>query len=141
MSDLDFDWLHDSAVVVPEQMAIAVYSNTAGNLVIRQAGSYPEPDQIVIVGSRDAKALAEPIFAAADVHEIGISEEVPNVTSSAALRQKRYRQRNGGKPKTVTRNGQDRNTPHNALGADDSDNAPSRVTGSGDHITLRAANA
>lgn len=36
----DFDWTDDEVVVVPDQPAVAVYTNPSGAVVIRQEGRY-----------------------------------------------------------------------------------------------------
>jgi hypothetical protein len=95
----DFDWLEaDEHVAVPEQQALAVYTNPRGDVVVRQRGDYPDEDVWIIVNPANAAALAAAILEAA-----GYSEPAP-VTSqhrhsqpkdkTAADRQRRYRERN-----------------------------------------------
>ncbi|MPZ36764.1 MAG: hypothetical protein GEU95_01660 [Rhizobiales bacterium] len=63
MSDEDrFEW-HEGIIVVPEQMAIAVYTNPNNEVVIRQSGRYgPDEDQWVVVAPEHALRLAEAII-------------------------------------------------------------------------------
>ena len=55
----EFTWVDEDrrSIVVPEQLAIAVYENPAGNVVIRQQGSYPDEDVFIIVVPFNIRAL------------------------------------------------------------------------------------
>lgn len=57
----DFDW-GTKSVVVREVMAIAVYENTDGDIVVRQH-DWPDEDSVVIIPKRDAKAVIDAIQA------------------------------------------------------------------------------
>ena len=66
MTGAEFDWHEDAeVVVVPEQMAIAVYHNPTGNVVVRQQG-WPDEDVVIILERRNAAALARAILEAAE---------------------------------------------------------------------------
>lgn len=100
----DFDW-DDVAddVVVPEQAAIAVYTNPKGEVVVRQAGHHgPDEDSWIIVAPDRASAVADAILRAARLHDNQpVSGEAASPKDrTAAERQRRYRERN--------RNGTDR---------------------------------
>ena len=60
----DFDWRDDSAVVLQEQPATAVYVNTYGSIIVRQH-MWPDDDVHVMVRPEHAKTLAEAILNAA----------------------------------------------------------------------------
>ena len=46
----NFDWLTDGSVVVKRCHAVAVYSNPAGNIVIRMQGAdYGDEDSFVVI--------------------------------------------------------------------------------------------
>ena len=104
MSTDQFDWYDDDAgsVVVPEQAAIAVYPNPKGDVVIRQAGQYPDEDSWIIFATDHAAAVADAILRVAGLafQEADIGEPATPKDRTAAERQRRYRQRN--------RNGTDR---------------------------------
>lgn len=115
----EFDWRRDADdVVIREQLAIAVYENPAGDLVIRQA-DWPDDDSIIIVAKSNAAALARAILRAAGQIEVfpellgspfdGASKGDRPKDPTAAARQKRYRERN------ADRNGRNGNgvTEHN----------------------------
>ncbi len=58
----DIDWHEDESVVVKSVSAVAVYTNTRGELVIRQENSMEE-DQVIIVPMEQAKAIEKAILA------------------------------------------------------------------------------
>jgi hypothetical protein len=92
-SDFDWDEIADD-VVVPEQAAIAVYTNPKGHIVIRQAGQYgPDEDQWIVVAPMHALALAQAIAHAAG-DDLAASESPAPKDRTAAERQRRYRARN-----------------------------------------------
>lgn len=133
----EFDWRrHREDIAVPEQLAIAVYRNPAGDVVIRQ-GSWPEPDDAcIILSPRNARQLATAILrTAGDIEALGrllgspsggASEGHQPKDPTAAERQRRYRQRNG------------RNA-RNGNGADRDDNEPNARDGSPALVLLPAA--
>ncbi len=89
----DFDWTDKESITIGEQLAIAVFENPSGDIVIRQQDWYGDEDDWVIVAKRNVPALCRALFAAA-----GIDAQTTTVTllparSSGAERQKRYRQR------------------------------------------------
>lgn len=103
MSDtFNWDEIADD-VVVPEQAAIAVYTNPKGDIVIRQAGQYgPDEDQWIAVAPIHALALAHAIAHAAGL-ELAATESAAPKDRTAAERQRRYRARNAVTPRhTVT---------------------------------------
>lgn len=89
----DFDWTDKESITIGEQLAVAVYENPRGDIVIRQQDWYGDEDDWVIVAKQNVPALCRALFAAA-----GIDAQTTTVTllparSSGAERQKRYRQR------------------------------------------------
>jgi hypothetical protein len=56
-----WDWINDAAdIVCPEQQAVAVYTNTRGDVVIRQQQSwYDDADQFVVVRPEHLQALID----------------------------------------------------------------------------------
>jgi hypothetical protein len=114
-----FDWneIADD-IVVPEQAAVAVYTNPKGDVVIRQAGQYgPDEDHWIVVAPMHAHALAMAILRESGLRdaepEMEATSEFPKFDTTtgkdrtAAERMRRYREnkrnarndRNGG---TVT---------------------------------------
>ena len=63
----DFDWHSDKeSVVLSEQLAIAVYPNQHGAIVIRQERAWDEDaDIIIIIQPRNARAVADALVRAA----------------------------------------------------------------------------
>src|SRR6266480_3800710 len=62
----EFDW-HNAGdaedIAIPQQQAVAIYNNVAGDVVIRQAGLYdPSEDAFVHVSPRNALALVKAIL-------------------------------------------------------------------------------
>ena len=58
-----FDWLHDPAIVCREQLAVAVYPNTSGGVVIRAERSWDEDsDTYIIVQPECAQSVADAIL-------------------------------------------------------------------------------
>lgn len=67
MSD-DFDWNAasvDGYVPVPDQAAIACYTNPLGKVVLRQEGRYPEEDIWIVCDPIHVVALAKELLRAA----------------------------------------------------------------------------
>ena len=109
MSDsLEFDW-YDVAVaadiIIPEQPAIACYTNTNGGIVLRQAGHFfgSPDDQWIFFHPQHARALATAILEEAG---LDVDARTPSKDCTAAERQRRYRERkrNGDGVTPVTRN-------------------------------------
>jgi hypothetical protein len=74
MSD-DFDWhaaTADGDVVVPDQAAIACYTNPFGNVVLRQEGRYPEEDIWIVCQPIYVEALAIALLRAAGLTDLVI---------------------------------------------------------------------
>jgi hypothetical protein len=102
---LDFDWYdsNNNSVVIPEQMAVAVYTNAHGNVVIRQAGQYgPDEDVWIVVAPCHARALAEAILTEAGLdaaEPAPLALPAPSKDATAAERQRRRRAnlRNGNR--------------------------------------------
>lgn len=55
----DFDWSNDASVVFPSVMAVAVYVNEDGNVVIRQKDVFDDDDQFVAIPVENVPALIE----------------------------------------------------------------------------------
>lgn len=88
----EFDWSAESPVI-PEQAAIAVYTNPHGNIVVRQAGQYgPDEDTWIVLAPGHAAALADAIRKAAGLDGPLLALAGPK-DRSAAERQRRYRER------------------------------------------------
>lgn len=103
-------WRGNPAVVLPEQLAIAVYTNQNDDIVIRQERAWDEDsDTVVIVSPTNVRKVAEAMLA-----EIGETIGGPAIAgllpspeksrSPSAERQKRYRDRhrNGSGERDVT---------------------------------------
>lgn len=109
MSD-EFDWSLETPVIMA-QLAVTVYWNARGELVIRQERWCDDEDDLVIVTRENARTLANKILA-----ELGAVETPPlclpsPVKSTNAERQKRYRDKHPKNKRngvtvgdTVTRN-------------------------------------
>ena len=114
----EFDWTDDDAdIVVKAQPAIAIYAGPAG-VIIRRQGDWDEHDDgVVWFGVDQALAVAKAIMAAAELHAkdpepARVASNISN--STAAARQKRYRDRKkkepalfDGEERDVTRDAQD----------------------------------
>ncbi|MDE2467140.1 MAG: hypothetical protein KGO02_26020 [Alphaproteobacteria bacterium] len=62
----DFDWSDDECVILKEQMAVAVYPNSRGDVVIRQEHGWDEDsDRLILIQPCNAKAVADALLAAA----------------------------------------------------------------------------
>jgi hypothetical protein len=95
-----FDWTHDDAVVLREQPAVAVYTNPHNEVVIRQACAWDEDDDTVIfILPENARAVADAIVASA-APLLRSAPPSPSQRLSGAERQRRYRERNGGRDGT-----------------------------------------
>ena len=65
-TDSDFDWREDECVVLKEQLAVAVYPNSHGAIVIRQERAWDEDsDTLILIQPSSAKAVADALLAAA----------------------------------------------------------------------------
>ncbi len=81
----DFDWADPEAVTIPEQMALAVYPNRKGVVVVRQERSWDEDsDTLVFVDPSHALTIAEAILEAAGI-DATITEAKNERTNSPAL--------------------------------------------------------
>lgn len=49
LEGVDFSWDDESAVVVEQVDAIAVYTNPKGRIVIRQAASMGDDDSVIVI--------------------------------------------------------------------------------------------
>ncbi len=91
----EFNWLDDAdEVIVREQPAIAVYTNPAGDVVLRQRG---EDDAWIWFAPDHARAVAVAILEAA-AFDATVLTSTPEPTPkskdpTAAGRQRRYRER------------------------------------------------
>jgi hypothetical protein len=80
-----FDWAHDDSVVIREQPATAVYTNTSGDIVIRQANAQGDDDDaFIFLRPENVQALVDTMLAE-------LSTEKPPLSN--AERQRRYRER------------------------------------------------
>lgn len=87
----DHDWTTDPDIVVRTQMAISVFLNQAGDLVIRQEGQYhPCEDVWVIIAPENVPRVLAGIKGAMGVT---VASGVTKDATSAA-RQRRHRDRN-----------------------------------------------
>ncbi len=128
----EFAWaaLEDAGdVVVAEQPPVAVYTNPKGAVVVRQRGDDRDDDDAWIwFAPEHAPAVAAAIMAAAGLDATDIADLAPEpaqdaskpTASTAAERQRRYRQRKKKEPALF--DGDDRNvtecetvTPRNGL--------------------------
>lgn len=91
----EFDWNRDQeCVVVPQQWKIAVYENSAGNVVIQQASSFDDEDDVVVVAKAHVLTLCRALCEAASVTLPATPVVLPAPPrSSGAERSKRYRER------------------------------------------------
>ena len=98
-----WDWLEDADdVVVRSQPAVAVYPGPAG-VVIRRQGDWNDDDDVIWFGINQAPAIAKAIMAAAGLDIADLAPEPAQVAfkpmgSTAAARQKRYRERKKKEP-------------------------------------------
>lgn len=103
MSDADrFDWADDASVIVLAQLAVAVYRNARGDIVIRQQADWgDDEDKWVILSPSHARALAEAILLeAGEIDAAPLVLPAPDKPKdpTAAERQRRFREsrkRNG----------------------------------------------
>jgi hypothetical protein len=91
----DYDWNNDPDVVVPEQQAIAVFTNVHGRIAILQkADLHSDEDVVIVVNPENAAALARAILAHATEPEQASRLALPAPADcTAAERQRRYRER------------------------------------------------
>ena len=60
MGEDDFDWSRDDSIVLNEQPATAVYENTAGDIVIRQARAWDrEDDTICVIAKQNLQVVID----------------------------------------------------------------------------------
>jgi hypothetical protein len=104
-TDTNF-WRDNPEVVLPEQLAIAVYTNQNADIVVRQERAWDEDsDVFVIIAKENVRRVAEALLA--EIGEdlrptiAGLLPAPSGSRSSGAERQKRYRDRH-------------RNVTHNA---------------------------
>lgn len=89
-----FQWHDDDAVIVRSQPAIAVYSNRAGAIVVRQEAAWDDDsDAFIIVQRQNAPALVRAILAEAGAEAGELVGNKRQGQTAAAERQRRYRQR------------------------------------------------
>ena len=90
--DDDFLWNSDNdSIVVPEQPGLAVYSNVAGAIVVREQGCWPDEDVYLIVQPANAERLAAAILALAD--QLLGTTSAKDATAAARQRRRRQKQR------------------------------------------------
>jgi len=101
--DTDFDWTaaERDLPTIREQLLTAIYPNTDGDLVIRQR-DWPEDDSSIIIARNNVEQLVRAIceMMGIDLIEMVAPQRAlpaPDKPSTAAERQRRYRerQRNG----------------------------------------------
>jgi hypothetical protein len=90
MTDDDFDW--DAADVdIPHQARIAVYTNPAGHIVIRQDGDwYRKDDAWVVVLPENVRKLVDVLLALAEPEPAPLA--LPAPTRTGTERQRRHRE-------------------------------------------------
>ena len=88
MSDA-FDWNEADNVTVSTQMAIAVYLNTFGELVIRQEGQFhPDEDAWIVIAPNNVPAVIQ-----AMQQVMGMTTRTVTKDPTAANRQRRHREK------------------------------------------------
>ncbi len=107
MSDEDdFNWSDSHNLVVVElQAPIAVYTNSDGEITIRQDGhSFCQYDSLIVVRPKNAQRLADAILALAETVPAPAALALPAPADrTAADRQRRHRERKrNGEAVTVT---------------------------------------
>lgn len=110
----EFDWEDAEAVVLPEQPRTAVFVNPHGAVVVRQrCADDDDSDVYVLIQPHNARLVALAIMACAKQSAACFEDDpcpIPGPTSTAADRQRRYRnrkkQRNDRNAESVTRDGQ-----------------------------------
>ena len=93
-----WDWRDDADdLVVPEQPAIAVYTNPADAVVIRQQGTWNDDDAWIWFSPDHAPAIAKAILEAAGLDATALTPEPAQVVkprdATGAERQRRHRER------------------------------------------------
>lgn len=101
--DSSFDWNDRESVTVPEQLAVAIYRNPYGAVVIRQERAWDEDSDIyIIIQPENAEAVANAILREAGVMiDHGAANAAFNDfqtrdgsrDNTNAERQRRYRER------------------------------------------------
>jgi hypothetical protein len=71
--DDEFKW-RDDLIVIPSQLAIAVYSNPNGDLVIRQERPYPEDDHFVYIAPSNLMLVIDRMCDLAGIGSAGRSD-------------------------------------------------------------------
>ncbi len=89
----DFDWNDTESIAVGEQLAIAVYENPRGDVVIRQA-NWPEDDVWIVLNPANAAALCRALMREAGIEQTPMPL-LPAPARSAAERSRKYRMRHG----------------------------------------------
>jgi hypothetical protein len=69
-----FDWNEDESVVLPQQLAVAVYRGEQGDLVIRQKGQLGIPDSCICIRPSYAVNLCAAILREVGLHAVRIVE-------------------------------------------------------------------
>ena len=115
MSDFpEFNWTDEDAVLVREQLTLAVYVNPYGQVVLRRERTLDEDDDtFIVISSEFVPQVARALMSAAS-HEVDFSpcanlaqgENGKSRDRTAAERQRRFRERkrNGDGVTPVTRN-------------------------------------
>jgi hypothetical protein len=67
----DFDWFKDDSIVLEEQPAVAVYTNSREHIVIRQKAPYPDEDQFVFVAPHNLMTLIDRLCDMAGIPSAG----------------------------------------------------------------------
>ena len=104
----DFDWYDAENLTVPEQAAISVYTNQAGDIVIRQRGEWDDPgDTYIIVRPENAEVLIRAILAEIPptIRRLPADQFPTGGGTTGANRSRRYRERKRHAITHVTRDG------------------------------------
>jgi hypothetical protein len=71
-NDNEFDWLKNDAVVVPTQLALAVYENPQGAIVIRQERDWcQEEDSFIVIEQKNLMTVIDRLCDIAGIPAIG----------------------------------------------------------------------
>ena len=90
----DFDWQEDPDIIVSQQLAIAIFWNKRGNVTILQEKDWcDESDTIITVAPEHLQAVIDNLVELAGQQRPGPAPSPTQRDTTAAERQRRYRQR------------------------------------------------
>jgi hypothetical protein len=74
----DFDWFSDDSIVLRPQLAVAIYQNERGGLVIRQERNWDEDnDTFIVISPENISAFIDKITDVAGIPSFGGPEPKP----------------------------------------------------------------